>query len=136
MNIKTVSAATGLPAKTIRYYEDVGLVKPAREANGYRVFSPNDVHKLAFLARARSLGFPVESCRSLLALYGDQSRASADVKRIALQHLDEIDRKLAELTAMRETLGELVRCCAGDSRPDCPILSDLAQLTPSAGEHS
>ncbi len=127
MNIKSVSLATGLPAKTIRYYEDVGLVRPAREANGYRVFSQSDVHKLAFLARARSLGFPVESCRSLLALYDDQDRASGDVKAIAQKHLKEIDQKLDELTAMRDTLGVLVQSCAGDNRPDCPILSDLAQ---------
>lgn len=127
MNIKSVSSATGLPTKTIRYYEEVGLVRPSRQANGYRVFSENDVHKLAFLARSRSLGFPVESCRSLLALYDDQARASADVKAIAEQHLAEIDQKLAELGAMRETLNTLVRSCAGDNRPDCPILNDLAQ---------
>lgn len=136
MNIKTVSTATGLPAKTIRYYEDIGLVRPQREANGYRVFSDTDVHKLAFLARARSLGFPVENCRSLLALYNDKDRASADVKAIALRHLDEIDRKLTELTAMRDTLSELVRSCAGDNRPDCPILSDLAKAGASAAEES
>lgn len=129
MNIKSVSEATGLPAKTIRYYEDIGLVTPQREANGYRVFSENDVHKLAFLARARSLGFPVESCRSLLALYNDKERASADVKAIALQHLDEIDAKLSELTAMRDTLSVLVKSCAGDNRPECPILTDLAKAT-------
>ncbi len=127
MNIKSVSETTGLPAKTIRYYEDIGLVTPQREANGYRVFSENDVHKLAFLARARSLGFPVESCRSLLALYNDKERASADVKAIALEHLDEIDAKLSELTAMRDTLSVLVKSCAGDNRPDCPILTDLAK---------
>ena len=126
INIKTASGRTGLPAKTIRYYEDVGLIQPGRNASGYRVFSDTDVHKLAFLARARSLGFPVESCRSLLALYADSGRASADVKAIAQEHLAEIDRKLAELSAMRDTLGELVRSCAGDNRPDCPILSDLA----------
>lgn len=126
MNIKAVSAATGLPAKTIRYYEDIGLVQPQREANGYRVFSQTDVHKLAFLARARSLGFPVESCRSLLALYNDKDRASADVRAIAMDHLREIDLKLDELTSMRDTLSVLVRSCAGDDRPDCPILSDLA----------
>jgi len=136
MNIKTVSTATGLPAKTIRYYEDIGLVRPQREANGYRVFSDTDVHKLAFLARARSLGFPVENCRSLLALYNDKDRASADVKAIALRHLDEIDRKLTELTAMRDTLSELVQSCAGDNRPDCPILSDLAKAGTSAAEES
>lgn len=127
MNIKSVSTATGLPAKTIRYYEDVGLITPRRAANGYRIFCDSDVHKLTFLARARSLGFPVESCRSLLALYSDQARASADVKAIATQHLHEIDQKLAELAAMRDTLGTLVASCAGDDRPDCPILSDLSQ---------
>lgn len=127
MNIKSVSQATGLPAKTIRYYEDVGLIRPSRGVNGYRVFSDRDVHKLTFLARARSLGFPVESCRSLLALYDDQDRASADVKSIAQSHLAEIDRKLAELTQMRDTLRVLVKTCAGDNRPDCPILADLAQ---------
>ena len=131
MNIKDVSAATGLPAKTIRYYEDIGLIAPQRGTNGYRVFSPNDVHKLAFLARARSLGFPVESCRSLLALYDDKGRASADVKAIAEKHLSEIDRKVDELTTMRETLSVLVRSCAGDDRPDCPILSDLARTDAS-----
>lgn len=129
MNISQVSKATGLPAKTIRYYEDIGLVRPARHDNGYRDFSATDAHKLSFLARARSLGFPVESCRSLLALYDDKSRASADVKEIARQHLGEIDRKLTELHAMRNTLAHLIEACAGDDRPDCPILQDLA--TPS-----
>jgi MerR family copper efflux transcriptional regulator len=126
VNIKSVSAATGLPAKTIRYYEEVGLVRAARESNGYRVFSESDVHKLRFLARARSLGFPVENCRSLLALYEDQTRASSDVRSIAQNHLQEIDQKLDELTAMRDTLRSLVTACAGDNRPDCPILRDLA----------
>ncbi|MEM7519743.1 MAG: Cu(I)-responsive transcriptional regulator [Pseudomonadota bacterium] len=128
MNIKTVSAVTGLPAKTIRYYEDVGLINPTRAANGYRVFAETDVHKLAFLARGRSLGFSVESCRSLLALYEDQDRASADVKAIAMAHLDEIDQKVRELETLRDTLAALVTSCAGDARPDCPILSDLAQV--------
>lgn len=131
MNIKEVGVATGLPAKTIRYYEDIGLITPQRSANGYRVFSDTDMHNLAFLARARSLGFPVESCRSLLALYDDQGRASADVKAIAQQHLTEIEQKLSELSMMRDTLQTLVTSCAGDNRPDCPILADLADpLTP------
>lgn len=127
MNISDVSTATGLPVKTIRYYEDIALITPQRQANGYRVFSDTDMHKLTFLARARSLGFPVESCRSLLALYDDQTRASADVKQIASAHLEEIDQKLIELTAMRNTLAELVHSCAGDNRPDCPILKGLAK---------
>lgn len=126
MNISEVSKATGLPAKTIRYYEDIKLIRPLRQSNGYRSFQEPDLHKLAFLARARSLGFPVESCRSLLALYDDQARASADVKEIASAHLAEIDQKLSELTEMRNTLRVLVKACAGDDRPDCPILKDLA----------
>ena len=88
MNIGEVAQTAGLPAKTIRYYEDIGLVTPPRDANGYRAFRDTDVHKLAFLGRARSLGFTIEDCRTLLALYEDQNRASADVKQIAKQHLE------------------------------------------------
>ena len=128
MNISEVAARTGLPAKTIRYYEDIGLVSPARGANGYRSFAETDLHKLAFLARARALGFSIEDCRGLLALYEDQWRASADVKRIASEHLATIDQKIAELEGMKATLSHLVQCCAGDDRPDCPILDDLGQL--------
>lgn len=127
MNIADVSRATGLPAKTIRYYEDIGLITPQRQNNGYRVFRDTDQHKLAFLARARSLGFGIEACRDLLTLYTDQDRASADVKAIAQTHLSEIDTKIKALQSMRGTLGELVDACAGDNRPDCPILKDLAQ---------
>ena len=126
MNIGQVAEQSGIPAKTIRYYEDIGLVRPPRDANGYRAFADQDVHKLAFLGRARSLGFTIQDCRTLLALYEDQDRASSDVKKVATQHLDRIEAKLAELGAMRETLAHLVDCCAGDNRPDCPILSDLA----------
>jgi Cu(I)-responsive transcriptional regulator len=126
MNISDVGKATGLPAKTIRYYEEIGLIQADRRANGYRDFSESDVHRLTFLARARSLGFPIDQCRSLLALYSDQDRASADVKQIATMHLAEIDQKVAELTAMGDTLRHLIHSCAGDNRPDCPILSDLA----------
>ena len=126
MNISEVSKATGLPSKTIRYYEEIDLIRPMRQSNGYRVFCDSDLHKLTFLARARSLGFPVQDCRSLLTLYGDQDRASADVKQIAKTHLTEIDQKLSEPTAMRDTLRVLIKACAGDDRPDCPILQDLA----------
>lgn len=126
MNIAEVAARSGLPAKTIRYYEDIGLIRPGRAANGYRAFAETDLHKLAFLGRARSLGFSIEECRRLLALWEDRSRASADVKALAEAHLREIDAKIAELQAMRGTLAALVSCCAGDARPDCPILSDLA----------
>ena len=126
MNIGDVADLSGLPAKTIRYYEDIGLVEPLRSANGYRSFRQSDVHKLAFLGRARALGFTIEDCRSLLKLYADTDRASAEVKQIAEEHLNRIDRKIAELTEMRATLSHLVDACAGDHRPNCPILADLA----------
>ncbi|AHD01739.1 Cu(I)-responsive transcriptional regulator [Leisingera methylohalidivorans] len=126
MNIGDVSSRSGLPAKTIRYYEDIGLIKPHRSANGYRCFAETDLHKLAFLGRARALGFTIEDCRTLMAMYEDESRASADVKQLALEHLTKIEDKIADLQAMRDTLGDLVECCAGDNRPDCPILKDLS----------
>lgn len=127
MNISDVAKRTGLPAKTIRYYEEISLIRPARDTNGYRVFKDTDVHKLAFLGRARALGFAIEDCRTLLALYEDETRASADVKRVAQDHLTQIEDKLAQLESMRDTLTHLVQECAGDARPDCPILKDLAK---------
>jgi Cu(I)-responsive transcriptional regulator len=126
MNIGDVAEQSGLPAKTIRYYEDIGLVRPARGPNGYRAFGQRDVHTLAFVARARSLGFTIDDCRTLLALYQDRERASADVRQLAGEHLGRIDRKIAELAAMRATLARLIERCHGDDRPDCPILDDLA----------
>ena len=126
MNIGDVAARSGLPAKTIRYYEDIGLVKPLRSANGYRTFHASDVHKLAFLGRARAFGFSIEDCRGLIKLYEDTDRESAEVKQIAEEHLSRIDDKIAELIEMRATLSTLVDACAGDHRPDCPILADLA----------
>ncbi len=129
MNIGDVSRLSGLPAKTIRYYGDIGLVSPLRSNNGYRSFRQSDLHKLAFLGRARSLGFSIEDCRNLLALYDDKTRASSDVKTIAQQHLKRIDQKLKELNEMHDTLNHLIKGCAGDERPDCPILSDLAAIT-------
>lgn len=125
MNIGDVARLSGLPAKTIRYYEDIGLVTPLRAANGYRRFRDSDLHKLSFLGRARSLGFSIEDCRTLLALYEDQSRASADVKAVAHGHLQKIEAKIAELQQMHDTLSHLVKACHGDDRPDCPILADL-----------
>ncbi|EAQ23555.1 MULTISPECIES: Cu(I)-responsive transcriptional regulator [unclassified Roseovarius] len=127
MNISEVARETGLPAKTIRYYEDIGLIRPLRESNGYRAFRKSDIHKLAFLARARALGFSIEDCRKLLALYEDQDRASGDVKHLAEEHLAQIEDKIAQLQSMQATLRHLVRECAGDARPDCPILRDLAE---------
>jgi len=131
MNIGDVSRRSGLPAKTIRYYEDIGLIKPQRSANGYRDFRDSDLHKLAFLGRARALGFSIEDCRSLLALYEDDRRECSQVKRIAEDHLTRVDGKIAQLQSMRATLAHLVSSCAGDARPECPILEDL-----SAGEEA
>ncbi|HEV8034183.1 Cu(I)-responsive transcriptional regulator [Yoonia sp.] len=125
MNIGDAATKAGLPAKTIRYYEDIGLVKPRRDANGYRAFVQTDIHKLTFLARARALGFSIEDCRDLLALWEDSSRASSDVRQIAQEHLARIEAKIADLEDMRDTLKTLVRDCAGDDRPDCPILNRL-----------
>ena len=125
MNIGQVAGAAGLPAKTIRYYEEIGLVTPERRDNGYRVFDTSHLHKLRFLASARGLGFSIEDCRALLALWEDRGRASADVRAIAKGHLAEIDDKIAGLQQMRATLGDLVEACAGDGRPDCPILKRL-----------
>lgn len=127
MNIGDVAERTGLPAKTIRYYEDAGLIAPHRGANGYRAFSEAEVMKLGFLARARALGFSLGACRDLLALWEDQDRASADVRRLAGRHLAEIEAKIAALAEMRDTLSDLVTRCAGDDRPDCPILKSLAR---------
>ncbi len=126
MNIAQVARRAGLPPKTIRYYEEIGLIRTARAENGYRAFAEADLHKLAFLGRARSLGFSIEECRKLLALWEDRARASADVKALAQSHLAAIDAKIAELRAMRDSLADLVSCCAGDARPDCSILADLA----------
>lgn len=127
MNISDVARLSGLPAKTIRYYEEVGLIAPERGPNGYRAFGETDVHKLTFLARARGLGFSLDDCRRLLALYEDQSRESAEVRDLARAHLGAIDKKIDELRDMRATLSDLVDACAGDHRPDCPILSSLAE---------
>lgn len=129
MNIGEAGKIAGLPAKTIRYYEDIGLVKPLRDANGYRAFRDSDVHQLTFLAHARGLGFSIEDCRALLALWADGERASSDVRQIAKSHLTAIDSKIAELHAMRESLSDLVSACAGDDRPDCPILQKLGKKT-------
>lgn len=126
MNIGEIAQAVGMPAKTIRYYEDIGLVRPRRSANGYRVYGARDLHQLGFLGRARSLGFSIEDCRALLALYADQERSSGEVKAVAERHLREIEEKIAALRAMQATLAHLVEACAGDHRPDCPILADLA----------
>ena len=126
MNIGEVSDLIGLPTKTIRYYEDIGLIRPARAANGYRDYDGRDVHRLAFIQRSRSLGFTIEECRSLLSLYEDKDRASADVKALAMEKILEIDRKLKELKSLRSTLKTLADHCHGDDRPECPIIDEIA----------
>ncbi len=126
MNISDVAERSGLPAKTIRYYEDIGLIRPGRLSNGYRTFTDSDLHKLTFISRARHLGFPIEDCRALLALYEDDTRESSQVRHIAGHHLREIDEKIDLLRTIRATLAELVDACQGDHRPDCPILKGLS----------
>jgi Cu(I)-responsive transcriptional regulator len=127
MNIGEAADRSRLPAKTIRYYEEIGLIRPDRGENGYRDYGDKDVHKLRFLHRSRGLGFSVEECRQLLALYEDKSRASADVRDIASSKLNEIDRKIRELVELKRTLEHLVHACHGNDRPDCPILEELAE---------
>lgn len=125
MNISDAAKRSGLPTKTIRYYEDIGLVKPLRDTNGYRAFRDSDTHKLTFLGRARALGFTIEDCRNLLALWEDTDRASGDVRKIAKQHLAQIETKITDLQSMRDTLSDLVHACTGDDRPNCPIIKNL-----------
>lgn len=130
MNIGKAAELSGISAKMIRYYESVGLLKSARRtANGYREYSDEDVTVLGFVQRARMLGFPVKDIGELLALWHDQTRASAEVKAIATHHIGEIDRRIAELQSIRKTLSGLVTCCHGDERPDCAILDTLAHGT-------
>lgn len=126
MNIGDVAHRSGLPKKTIRYYEDIDLIRPDRQDNGYRSYRESDLHKLVFLGRARALGFSIDDCRTLLDLYEDDARESAAVKSVAEGHLSDIDRKIGELQAMRATLVHLIEACHGDDRPDCPILADLS----------
>ena len=126
MNIREAENRTGLPSKTLRYYEDIGLIRPARQANGYRTYSDDEVARLKFVRRSRDLGFSIEECRSLLALWDDRSRASADVRNIASAHLEAVEDKLKELNSLRDTLAGLVDACAGSDTPECPILRDLA----------
>ena len=125
MNIKDASQASGLPAKTIRYYEEIGLVTPLRAANGYRRFRPRDVDRLVFLAHARALGFAIDDCRALISLREDPARASADVKRIAQGHLAGIDARITALEAMRAALTGMVAACPGDGGPQCTILDGI-----------
>lgn len=126
MNIGAAAEKANLPPKTIRYYEEIELIKPSRAENGYRDYSEQDVHRLRFLQRARSLGFSIGECRLLLSLYEDENRASADVKAVATEKIRQIERKIGELQSLKTTLEKLVKHCHGDHRPDCPIIDDLS----------
>jgi Cu(I)-responsive transcriptional regulator len=132
VNIGEAAARSGVPAKTIRYYEDIGLVAAApRTAGGYRTYDEYDVHVLRFVQRARSLGFSVNECRQLLDLYRDPHRMSGEVKALTMRRIAEIDRKIAELGAMRAALVRLADNCHGDDRPQCPIIENLAEGAPT-----
>ena len=132
MNIGEASAATGVSAKMIRYYERIGLLaETARTEAGYRVYRDSDLHALRFVRQARHVGFSVEDIRRLLALWNDRARTSAEVKHIAQDHLADLDQRIEALVAMRDTLRHLVHACHGDDRPDCPILDNLSE---GAGE--
>ena len=127
MNIGQAADASGVSAKMIRHYEAIGLMAKARRTDsGYRIYDGNDVHTLRFIRRGRALGFSMKEIDHLLGLWRNRRRASGDVRRVAQQHIAELDQKIAELQAMRRTLHQLVQHCHGDRRPECPILDDLA----------
>jgi Cu(I)-responsive transcriptional regulator len=128
MNIGQAAAASGVTAKMIRHYEESGLIRaPRRTTSNYRSYSDNDVHVLRFVKRARALGFSMADIKTLLSLWQDKSRSSSAVKRIARTHIDELERKIAELQSMARTLEHLVHHCHGDHRPECPIIEELAK---------
>jgi len=125
-NIGEAAAKAGVTPKMVRHYESLGLLpKVHRTEAGYRVYTDNEVHTLRFIKRSRDLGFSIPEIAELLKLWQDRRRSSANVKKLAAQHVDELERKIKELQAMRKTLTQLVHCCHGDDRPDCPILEDL-----------
>ena len=127
LNIGDAARASGVSAKMIRHYESIGLIGAARRTDaGYRVYTSQDVRVLQFVHRGRALGFSLDQIRDLLALWRDKDRASADVRALARTHIDELNRKIAEMEAMRRTLESLAASCHGDARSDCPILDDLA----------
>lgn len=127
MTISQAAERSGVPTKTIRYYESVGLVSPAaRGENRYRAYSDKEVEILRFISRARGLGFSLGEVEQLLVLYRDRNQPSREVKRLALKHIDDLDRKIAELKAVKRALMQLAQKCRGDDRPECPILDDLS----------
>ena len=126
MNIGQAAKASGISVKMIRHYESLGLIKEAaRTSAGYRLYSASDVHNLSFIKSARSLGFSLAQIQQLLSLWLDRDRASSDVKALAMEHIEELDSKISELSTMRNLLADLASNCHGDSRADCPILSGL-----------
>ena len=125
MNVGEAARRAKLPAKTLRYYDEIGIVSPGRAASGYREYTDADVHRLRFVQRARGLGFSIEDCRALLSLYVDEHRASREAKRVVEHQLETIDRKVAELESIRGVLRRLAADCDGDDRPECPILDEL-----------
>lgn len=128
MNIGQASRASGVSAKMIRYYESTGLIDAARRSDsGYRLYSDDDVQTLRFIRRSRDLGFSLDRIRTLIGLWQDRSRKSADVKRLAGQHIAELDEDIRKLQSIRDQLAHLAACCHGDNRPGCPILDDLAR---------
>ncbi|WP_246333374.1 Cu(I)-responsive transcriptional regulator [Stenotrophomonas tumulicola] len=130
-NIGEAASLSGVTAKMIRHYESIGLIpEAARTFAGYRLYSGQDIHRLRFIKRSRLLGFSMKQIMVLLALWSDRSRASAEVKKLARQHADELGKRIAEMQAMQRTLDDLARRCHGDQRPDCPILDDLSGNTP------
>ena len=127
MKIGEAARASGVSAKTIRYYESIGLLpRASRSESGYRSFVQMEIDTLRFVQRARSLGFSVKDVARLLDLWRDRSRVSSAVKTLATEQLGEIDRKIDELRSMRDTLEHLAEQCHGDQRPDCPILDGIA----------
>ncbi|MFC4929729.1 Cu(I)-responsive transcriptional regulator [Massilia sp. GCM10023247] len=134
MNIGEAAKASGVSSKMIRYYEEIGLIPAAaRSESGYRAYGGNDVHRLRFIRRARDLGFSVAEIGELLGLWNDRTRQSADVKRLAQAHIVELEERIRNLREMADTLQELIGCCAGDERPDCPILATLANAEEDRG---
>lgn len=136
MNIGEAAKASGVSAKMIRYYEQTGLIPPAgRTAAGYQDYAMKDVYMLRFVRRARDLGFSVAEINDLLQLWRNRRRQSADVKRIALDRIADLHRRIEEMQQMAATLEQLAACCSGNDRPDCPILADLEQpFEPASGE--
>ena len=136
-NIGEAAARSGVNAKMIRHYESLGLLaKVNRTDSGYRQYAERDVHTLRFIRRGRSLGFRLAEISELLNLWQNEQRASSDVKRIALEHAEELDRRIEAMTSMKRMLERLADCCQGDERPDCPIIDELAELTGFAKCHS